>query len=692
MQRYFNRLKQNNIFKLTLVIIIVFFSFLLYFQQSKATCQCNNWVYEYDKDPDPPYGITTTATCPTGCIAPVTCGPQYYPCNRQTDEGGGVGCCKIGDIPGTPNPDPTCIETSWDACSVTCDGGVEVSNCGTVKACNEQPCCTPSCGGTECGNLAAAPNKVTDVQVNGSLSGNLDLTSSSNLNIVWIDPGTSDTFGFGVITNYVIQIWDKSQGTTPPYPCDASSNCSYYDTITKVENYTATANADHDNDVYIAVRAVNDTCVSVGYGTWSDASSYSLVADVSGNFYEDQSETPDTFNNCNSTSTTAVDLSSYTGSTVITSIGGTAGSIGTSYSLSNVPYAPSASWNDYGFDLSLAIDNSADPLNSLTCTCPVDLLDPFLCKHTTTTSPSTGQHIYLTNVDLSSGPWWQTSGGNVYGSNSFTSAIPTQCAASGLCDAYLITDNADSDTNSAGIPLTGVSSIISGGYFTQRTGTEPKALDTDHNNLIKENYAFFNRGVNLAAADTLDGTITTFPSGATPDSDNTEVYYRNGDLTVDFSSTENVASNRKIVIFVNGDLTFSSTPDTQMIDVSQGGFISFISDSDITFDPTVGNSSETDTSPNIAGVFIADGTININGYSEAPLNDDTTKDNKFVGEGTFVGWTGFNLNRDYENTTNPLQKELNNTNPIEVFVFRPDFNLNIPNIMMRPSLVWQEVN
>ena len=287
--------------------------------------------------------------------API-CGSGDYVCNRDG------GCCPIDfptpepwvppGLPGEPSEPggepppapPACVDSVWSECSVCGGDGVQISDCG-----NQRPCTgiAPSCGGVTC-DMSADPNKVTGIQVNGADSGNVNLTSSPNLNITWNDPGVTDVAA--VITYYYVQVWNKSEGTTPPYPCDATSNCAIYTTTGKVESYTTPAVADHDNDVYVTVRAVNDVCISVGYGAWSDASSYDLVADVSGNFYDDQSGSPDAFNNCNSASTTPVDLGPYTGTTVVSSTGGTSGGIGTSYSISDVPYAPTAGWADYGFE------------------------------------------------------------------------------------------------------------------------------------------------------------------------------------------------------------------------------------------------------------------------------------------------------------------------------------------------------
>ncbi|MBI2010089.1 MAG: hypothetical protein HYS86_02800, partial [Candidatus Chisholmbacteria bacterium] len=76
---------------------------------------------------------------------------------------------------------------------------------------------------------------------------------------------------------------------------------------------------------------------------------------------------------------------------------------------------------------------------------------------------------------------------------------------------------------------------------------------------------------------------------------------------------------------------------------------------------------------NLEGVYIANGTISTG-----------ESDTKFTGEGTFVGWSGVNLQRDFEDTRN-------NTEPVEVFRYRPDFKLNLPGFLRRPTIEWQEV-
>ncbi|MCB9813646.1 MAG: Ig-like domain-containing protein [Pseudomonadales bacterium] len=573
------------------------------------------------------------------------------------------------------------------------------SNCGElgvtyIDACGSTQsivACTPSCGGTECGDTGATPNQVTNVRINGQdPNSNLDLTLDDNLTVTWDDPGTPDPNS--TIDYYQINVWDKDRGPNRPDPCNTSSDCFNYQTANKVETYTITTPSHiYDNDLYVAVSAVNAIPCTPASGPWSDKSGYTLVAQVRGNFYIDPS--PSLIGgNCLGDDTDPIDFSNYPGSSVYGSIGDQATTLTDSYTRLNVPYAPSSQWNDYGFTTSLEIDNSANPANILICSCPVGN-NPLICTHTDSISPNLNEHFYVTTVNLSNGPWWQVVGGNAYGADSFITNIPQTCYDvnnTAICKPDAVTMNLDSDTNSAGIPMSG-NAVSTNGYNSERGANDPKAENTTHENLIKENYNFFASEVDLGAATAISGTINSIPSDPGAESD-TEIYYSNSDLSIDFSTTQNVVSSRNIVIFVNGNLSLTSNQDTRMLTVEPGGFIAFIVSGDINFDANIGNTNETNLDTNVEGVFVADGSINVKGYSDDPINDDTLKDNKFVGAGTFVGWSGINLTRDYENTNDITDKQLNNLNPIETFIFRPDFNINVPTIMMKPSIVWQEVN
>ena len=84
-------------------------------------------------------------------------------------------------------------------------------------------------------------------------------------------------------------------------------------------------------------------------------------------------------------------------------------------------------------------------------------------------------------------------------------------------------------------------------------------------------------------------------------------------------------------------------------------------------------------SPVVSGVFIANNQLIVQGGLAGG-------DLPFLGEGTFVGWQGVVLSRQYN------VKTLNDTNPTDFFRFRPDFVINVPARMTRPLYQWQETN
>jgi len=65
-------------------------------------------------------------------------------------------------------------------------------------------------------------------------------------------------------------------------------------------------------------------------------------------------------------------------------------------------------------------------------------------------------------------------------------------------------------------------------------------------------------------------------------------------------------------------------------------------------------------------------------------------DKRFIGAGTFVGWSGVTLSRDFDD--GGARKAENNTKPVDTFVFRPDLLMNVPDKMARSSYIWQETN
>jgi hypothetical protein len=284
-----------------------------------------------------------------------------------------------------------------------------------------------------------------------------------------------------------------------------------------------------------------------------------------------------------------------------------------------------------------------------------------------------GLDFYVTTQQVS---WWQTRGGNV-GANggSITSNIPGTCT--GACKPYVSLYDALLTSQSNGLvwmnALTG-SFGVAGNNFSE--GTDYKAYNASMSTLSKrEGYDYFYRLFEMGLNPTEDSALSGSEANmAKPDSTlqaptNGRAYFvRAGDGTgsVTINTAWDLTPGESIVVFVDGDLVVN-----QPITTAVGDFLAFVVSGDITFN--VGNGAPSLITPNVQGVFVADGQIVTSADTE-----------QFVGQGIFVGWGGVDMNRDYGDATS-------NTNPSEFFSYRPDFVTNAPAQMKRPVIRWEEV-
>lgn len=566
-------------------------------------------------------------------------------------------------------------------------------NCGNPAftyrpACNNVQTittCAPSCGGTTCGNTNQTPSAVSNISVSGISGNNLNLSNNPlPRTITWTAATVASP---GAISAY--DVWLVPRGAAIPATaaaCDTSATCRRLTWSSGTSVSLPSVLAAQTNNFDIVIRARNGCSTN---GAWTRRA-VDLTANVTGNIY-DAEVTPNGSNNCaipNPVPSLLNISAGYDGMTSSTG-GNVTTAPGTSYVMSNVPYAPTSSWApDYNFNLSLQLD-SPDPSNTFYCTCP-----GANCTHTNTASPATNQHFYITTVDLSNGPWWQAREGNVYGALAYTSSVPDSASS------FLVTRNTASNLKSAGIPLSG-GTINANGFFTEYNGTaQPRANSTTHTNMLREDYNYLIRDINTATVSRITlGTVTNFGTGAGGVGtgtvyDDTQVHLREGDLTINLTSNQTIASGTKKVIFVSGNVIIRGAQNQHRLTVADGGYLAVIAGGNITFENTIGNTCSfpagcSSTNTNIDGVYVASNQLIIadNGNGALP-------DNIFIGEGTFVGWNGIRLNRSFDvnSSGNVMNRALNNTYPTNIFRFRPDFNENTPEILRRPNLVWQEVN
>jgi hypothetical protein len=321
------------------------------------------------------------------------------------------------------------------------------------------------------------------------------------------------------------------------------------------------------------------------------------------------------------------------------------------------------------------------------------------CKITGVTGPGV-KNFYVQTTLSQFKSWWQVRGGLVYGNNGINSNLPFDTDGNTTCDEpfckpfLLRRELLNSGEKTAGIPMTntgGFSSMING-WWTDRA-TNNKAHTEGTNNLLtgenREDSGYFKKLLaNKVTARTSPGTISSLPADTRTVVEDAEVWHFTGDLIVKPSSTWNV-SNKQVII-VDGNIRFETEGLEQLITVNRGGFLAFISSKDITFDNEIGATTAdvSDTQSNVEGIFIADGNLKIEGNGAGG-------DKKFIGAGTFVGWSNVLLQRRFDNPNdaNDTTNQLKNTNmPVESFFYRPDFTVNAPTFMRSASYTWKEVN
>ena len=385
---------------------------------------------------------------------------------------------------------------------------------------------------------------------------------------------------------------------------------------------------------------------------------------ISGNFYLDQQQKA-TVQGGVCTLAGAALVPPPAGSTIAGAANGTQypGTItGTSYTIPPIPNGSTAT----------VTFNSGDP--AWACSCPAGPS----CAYGGIQATTGTQNFYIYNKNLGGGAgWWQTLNGLLYaGASNGTvvdSKIPATCTKAAGCSPFISTQDGVKTVNSTGFTMTG------GGVINTAAGSSNSLTNLSEDARTefvqgmtqggaREDFSYFLQQYSMTTGATSD--FNGSKPGSAPS--NGRAYFAGNSQTI--GTPWNVAKGEQIVVFVNGDVTVR-----QPIQVAQGGFVAFIVSGNITFANTLGNALPTSTTTVAEGVFIANNQIIIQGGIPAG-------DLKFVGAGTFVGWGGFQFPRKYLNTN------MNNTNPTELFQFRPDFMLNLPDRMKHPIYIWQETN
>jgi hypothetical protein len=246
------------------------------------------------------------------------------------------------------------------------------------------------------------------------------------------------------------------------------------------------------------------------------------------------------------------------------------------------------------------------------------------------------------------GGWWQVKGGSVYADDGIKSIVPSSLVTE---KSLIIPDN----TPAARVGL------LSYGIDrpSDMLGTNPNAKVSSELWEIKSKYAGLK--YDYAFYNTRFTSFTTtpwIPGESVPDlGTEYEIFTVKNGGAANFDFTLPPGSTRKVIFLINGDVTITSN-----ISVPVGAYLGVISSGTITINPSV---------TNVDGWYVA------NNLSIPCAKDGLGLCNKtdvqLKANGSFVGWNGVTLSRD--------QERINNTQPSELFTYRPDLYLSSPQPM-----------
>ena len=358
----------------------------------------------------------------------------------------------------------------------------------------------------------------------------------------------------------------------------------------------------------------------------------------------------------------------------------------------------------YTLSLNLPVP-ADDAASAYTCECTAAGDDPFTCIYLNIPSNVDQEfNFFLQSLILSNETWWQVIGGNVFSEGNVNSDIPSDshCTDSDGCYNALSLNNLNYSTaleeNSAGFPFASSGSPVLGDGSIHFPGHRLNS----NNGQVNSGFTLNQRGYSYyytKLEDEIDTTPTELTNGQEPPLSGAGIsdlpVFQTGDLTI--NSSWEIEAGEELVVLVDGDLNINGTPDTPIIEVEPGGFLAFIVSGDINIDGQVGyvpldpvqdivfGDPFGGAAPNIEGVYVADQEITIEAFAAG--NDP---DHKFIGAGTFVGWLGVNLPRDFH-VSGTIYRAYNNKNPTSVFIYRPDLVDNFPDEMKEAQYEYREV-
>lgn len=635
------------------------------------TQTCNQWQAANCGNP-PGGGGGTGGSCSGACFSGIAnCGAVG---RTQVS-----GSCNAGELCcGFQPPDPpsSCNWPQSDRWPSKCYFGdrvqCDVTNCSIARP--NQPACVSQCAQNlyrnyaatsfecvcQCGWTLTNPGTLT---VNSS-----SLASNGTITVSWT---TNPAYADG----YQIQLYPATDDPNFPTGCTLSGGAAnpYATCISRSGRTNGSYTFSPPEGAYsyfMRVRAYDENC-SGKYSAWSSTTIY--IAQVRGEVRRDTNDQAVlSSGRCvlsGAPLENQIGSASYTATDIFNDSYGTTVRTNGNFNAANVTYWPSPN----GVTVTLNPGVNRVTGDTLYCTCPDN------CTYTNVPTPVAANGnlpFFVSNIPPLQA-WYQVINGNIYSGASsgiaLRDVIPsTTCQTPGCKPALAVLDTSNT-SNSDGIPLTAGGTVDTGGFNTQRAGT--LAMVGTATSRFKENYAYFYRqtGLPFSPVDDFAATSTDARKPVVVK----DVYFRQGDLRIEQPWTVN--AGEKYIIMIDGNLTVADIANAgQLINVQPGGFLAFITSGNITFEASVGHSNLALTTANVAGIYIADGIISTS-------TGGAGTDRRFIGEGTFVGWTGVSLVREIDRVSGQ-------TTPSEQFRYRPDFMVSLPNLLRRPHIIWQETN
>lgn len=320
---------------------------------------------------------------------------------------------------------------------------------------------------------------------------------------------------------------------------------------------------------------------------------------------------------------------------------------------------------------------------------------------TNTPTPTATPTITPTPTPATIDAWWQIQGGTAYSSGLMSSMLPEPTPPVYLLDKI----NGSLTSLSAGLPMCGapLCDVTIGTWPFENHPSANFTTVSDYGAAIgssntvcaTNSFDTFAEMLDLGSATNQGSggpsTVTSFNNLFTNADSRTgyKLYYHPGDLSIDINNDAglwNIPAGSKVIVVVGSSsdptpstLNIGDTGTNSHMTLPTSSYLGFYVNGNITFEQTVGNvRADTSDLANVRGVFFStDGQIIIEGV---PVANRPTDELRFVGQGTFIGCDGVQLNRDFEDTTNKT----------EVFQYNPNLLNSVPEVLQEAHITWQE--